>query len=227
MEKSDRGAAIVTVLVVVAFITVIATTLLYVTGLNYRMKNVDYQNKISFYSGEIPMEEIKARFAWDLADSCGIAYGKTMGEYVGNSEGNRAEMFRKQVALDLQKKWNDDKDALGGDWASLIQSYVDTAYAAGISITYPDPLPVGYTPILYDEVKGTITFRGISLSYEENGYLTRLSTDVLIVIPELDWSAQSSRTSFSGMNADEIQQALKRETIDTSDCVVYINWSKD
>ena len=64
--KDNRGAAIVTVIVVSAFITIIATTMLYIAGRNYISKQTDYQNKISFYQAEEVLDKLKAYLVEEL-----------------------------------------------------------------------------------------------------------------------------------------------------------------
>ena len=44
IKSDNRGAAIITVIIVCVFISVIATTMLYITSRNFMTKQVDYQN---------------------------------------------------------------------------------------------------------------------------------------------------------------------------------------
>ncbi|MDE6518408.1 MAG: hypothetical protein K2L18_11285, partial [Acetatifactor sp.] len=65
-KLNNDGSAIVTVLVVVAFITILATIMLYVSGMNFQMKVADYRTKESFYQAETPVEELRAQLVKDV-----------------------------------------------------------------------------------------------------------------------------------------------------------------
>lgn len=53
--NDNRGAALVSVLIAVAFIAILASTLLYMTYSNYKMKVVNYESKVNFYGTEHDM----------------------------------------------------------------------------------------------------------------------------------------------------------------------------
>lgn len=50
--KNDRGAALVSIMIAVAFITILATSILYISLNNYKMKVVNYESKVNFYETE-------------------------------------------------------------------------------------------------------------------------------------------------------------------------------
>ena len=225
-DRKNRGSAMVTVIIVAAFITIIATTLLYVTAMNFQMKQVAYQNQTVFYDGETALEEVRGRITEDFTRACQTAYGQVMSQYVLKDEGNRAQLFRRMVYEALIASWNSDRGT--DDWPIYIKEFVESKYQSGITIAYPDPLPYeGYSPIEYDEINGIILLKGIVLEYEKDGCFTRMTTDVYIHIPILDWSVQESKSSFEGTDAEENLKKLERQYIDASKCVVFTNWSKE
>ena len=59
-KKDNRGAALITVVIVLLFISILCTLILYVSAVNYRMKKADYLAKVSFYSSEIPLENMES-----------------------------------------------------------------------------------------------------------------------------------------------------------------------
>ena len=59
-KLNNKGSALVTVVIVIAFITILATLILYLSVMNFQMKANDYRTKESFYGAEIPLEEIKS-----------------------------------------------------------------------------------------------------------------------------------------------------------------------
>ena len=50
--NNNKGMAMVSVLIAVAFITILATALLYISFNNFQMKVVNYESKVNFYETE-------------------------------------------------------------------------------------------------------------------------------------------------------------------------------
>lgn len=56
-KLNNDGAALVTVIVVITFISILATVILYSSGMNFAMKTTDIKTKVSFYDAETAMEQ--------------------------------------------------------------------------------------------------------------------------------------------------------------------------
>ena len=109
--KDNRGAAIVTVIVVSAFITIIATTMLYIAGRNYISKQTDYQNKISFYQAEEVLDKLKAYLVEDVSDAFEYAYADTMANYVDHKGTPNVESYYARSYTEKLKKIWDGREA--------------------------------------------------------------------------------------------------------------------
>ena len=72
--KDNRGAALITVVIILLFISILCTLVLYISSVNYRMKKADYMAKVSFYSSEIPLETMQTR----LVEPASISYSYAM-----------------------------------------------------------------------------------------------------------------------------------------------------
>ena len=68
--KDNRGAALITVIIVLLFISILCTLILYISSVNYRMKKADYLAKVSFYSSEKPLENMQS----NLVEPVSISY---------------------------------------------------------------------------------------------------------------------------------------------------------
>ncbi|MDE7207365.1 MAG: hypothetical protein K2N90_09470, partial [Lachnospiraceae bacterium] len=68
IKLNNRGSALISVLVVTTFITIIATTMLYMAAMNYQQKLTDYQNKESFYDAEKSLDELKSLLVADVQE---------------------------------------------------------------------------------------------------------------------------------------------------------------
>lgn len=223
----NSGSAMVTVIVVAAFLTVIATTLLYVTAMNYRIKDAAYRNQRNFYEGETALEELRGRVTQDFTEACRDAYVQVMAQYAAlGDEGNRTGKFRELLNQALKKKWNYDTLNTSDEWNAFLKGLVDAPYKGYISFRYPDPVPTGYKPYEYDDINGAIYLKDVALKYESEGCLTIIYTDICMDIPRLDFSLQKSESSLEGTD-EEKQQKLLRQLIDASDYVNYSNWSKE
>ena len=77
IKLNNRGSALISVLVVTTFITIIATTMLYMAAMNYQQKLTDYQNKESFYDAEKSLDELKSLLVADVQEAYVYAYNKT------------------------------------------------------------------------------------------------------------------------------------------------------
>ena len=102
----DRGSAIVTVIVVCAFITIIATTMIYISARNFETKQVDYQNKTSFYQAEEALDTLKSLLVEDVNDSFKYAYADTMANAVDHKgTPNLSHYYAKSYTETLSSVW--------------------------------------------------------------------------------------------------------------------------
>ena len=60
LQKDNRGSAIVLVIVVIAFIGMLLSMMMYMALYNYQMKAADFRAQNNFYSAEMAMDEIRA-----------------------------------------------------------------------------------------------------------------------------------------------------------------------
>ena len=58
LHKDDRGSALAMIIVIIAFIAILATVLMFASYAGYRMRLVDKQGKNTFYTAETVLDEI-------------------------------------------------------------------------------------------------------------------------------------------------------------------------
>lgn len=73
-KRDDRGSAIVIVIIAMAMIGILATTLLWMAYMNYMIKVADIRNKNSFYSAEEVVEQVMSGLRRESAEAVGVAY---------------------------------------------------------------------------------------------------------------------------------------------------------
>lgn len=69
VKKNNRGAALISILIAVTFITIIATSLLYISASNYKMKVANSESKKNFYKGEGELMALSTKLRSSLTTS--------------------------------------------------------------------------------------------------------------------------------------------------------------
>lgn len=223
---NDKGSAIVSVIVVTAFITILATTILYTTGINYRVKANDYQNKQTFYKAEQALDELKAALVDDVSEAYAYAYSEVAAEYSQLGAGERTAEYNRLFVEYLSKLWKDGASSrvkmAGDDEVKALKDYFKskTGLDAEECLDYPEGTePDGTVAadyvVSYDDSlasKGQFIIRNVHVKHAENGYITYIRTDIALNAPDYNWNAAAS-TSGDGV-------------LRMSDYVVYMNWTK-
>ena len=246
-KMNNKGSALLTVVLVVAFLTILATTLLYVSGMNFQTKQADYQNKKSFYSGEEALEEIRANLMEDASEAALLAYNDIMMNYDALRDGDyRTIEYYNAFVTRLQEVWvSPDPLAPGDDdWLKILNG----RFAEGTNPTSPYILRLrlgnnylsasdGHTftsaeVLDVHNAEGFIRITGLQMVYvaPDTGRATIITTDLDVRAPEINWYVDQSEKSLPGVDAADIEIAAARKsknTVDVSKCVKYANWKKE
>ena len=236
-KLNNAGSAIVTVIVVVAFISILATTILYVSGMNFYMKMTDLHTKESFYEAETALEEIKAFLMEQAAEAGREAYMEVMIHYASTDGYTRYSLYQNRFLALLNEKWEAARTPVGGTErtyletiASLVSAYpvtIDDSIPAEGKFSLDMSIPNAGSMELHSE-DGYALLRGIEFAYTKDGYTTIISTDFIISVPELNWGVDAYRSAW-GTGEDgtpDDASALERETVDMTEYVQYYNWTK-
>jgi len=222
-----------TVILVVAFLTILATTLLYVTGMNFQIKQADYQNKKNFYSGETYVEQIRSGLLLEVSQAAQAAYLRTSEEFVALEDGNiRDTQYRTYFVEELENALNTQAAA---GWGTYLTS-----------LCGPDCTISGTITTEKREANGIFTIRGIEMQYVDynNGRATIISTDLEIHAPDIMWPTLSQTAlgqtkglddegfvAYDASGSPTMQtitaaEAAKGKYTDITKCVRYTNWVK-
>lgn len=235
-KLNNSGSAIVTVIVVVAFISILATTILYVSGMNFYMKMTDLHTKESFYEAETALEEIKSFLMEQAAEAGKEAYMDVMINYASTDGYTRYSLYQNRFLALLNEKWEAARTPMGGTertyletLASLVTSYpvkpIDPSAECELSLDASVP-NAGSIELHAED--GYALLRGIIFTYTRDGYTTMISTDFIISVPEINWGVDAYRSEW-GTGEDgtpDDASDLERETVDMTECVQYYNWTK-
>lgn len=215
-QLNNRGAALISVLVVTLFVSIIAATLLYTTAMNFQQKQTDYYNKKSFYETEKALDELKSVLVKDVQKAYVIAYGKTANEFLVQ-DSKRDAYYRQEFMNAMGAIWKKRVGDSGDSALAAVQDVMGGAYdfykVEGIGVYQTETGPEDA------KVKQQkFALKGVQVKYTYKNYTTFLYTDICIEPPEVVWAESYS-------DATEPSE-VSREKIAFTDYVSYVNWRK-
>lgn len=202
-KRDDRGSAIVIVIIAMALIGILASTILWASYLNYRIKTNDLKVKNSFYSAETVVEQIVAGIKKDVVSaSVNEAYQEILSNWdaLGNDD-NRQSYFITAYIEAVEDKlgiyssgsvYYYDKDILKG--------FVDANLWEGAAGNVPSR--DGYiVKQIWDEADpvfkaanevngyGSMSVKNLCVEfYNSDGLLSIINTDIAIDVPKLNFT---------------------------------------
>ncbi len=196
LKKENRGSTLVLVIVCMFFVSIIGMMILSITMINVDMKTVERKSTENFYDTETVLEELNTTLRQKTIDAYKIAYVKMLQSYVKTlDETTRQDIFFRNVinTLDLTLPYGVmNMTGLNSDILSDIIDDIDLGFS-GV-LTY-DEDGLG---IEVDVASSEIIIHGVTLEYDEDGYKTRITTDIVLSVLYPDISLGYS-TSIEGL----------------------------
>lgn len=227
-KLNNKGASLILVIVVVAFISILATTILYIAGSNFITKSTDRKTKENFYEAETAIEEIKAGFILMAAEAADKAYMKTVVEY-SSDPFTRAYNYQEYYFEELDNMWKAKKNnpAAPKKYLDLVREMVDTPYRS--SVTHTSAYTDDSFGTLERDATGKFMFiKGVKVEYiNSEGYTTAITTDISFKVPTINWSLDQSLLSPSYTPTPGVVIDSERKIYDISEFVNYSNWQKE
>lgn len=221
-KLNNEGSAIVTVLIVVLFISILATTILFIAGKNFTMKSSDRKTKESFYENEMVVESIKASIVKLASDAYEDAYNKTLTQFswtMTNTESRRAyflDCFKAKMEGDFLATTAisamDSSDAKKVKLNAYVNGLATYQGESGDIVTITALGDGSGDFIITDDINaGVVRIKGVSVEYtdSDNGFTSKISTSFAIKIPNMEASVSDA------------------EVINAGDFVTYVNWVKE
>lgn len=209
-KLNNKGAALIMVIVVISFVSIAATILLYMSAMNFYMKTTDKKTKECFYDGEAAIEQIRGTLMAYASDAAKDAYFEVMMEYGTTAPEDLQREFNELFVKNFKAKWapvsvdiNDHDQVL-----SYLVTIVDSKFSSCFAIDT--------SPCSVDETNGTFRLKNVEITYTDvAGYTTIISTDYVVQAPGINFSMDPSAMAASG-----------GPTIDLVDYVTYNNYTK-
>jgi hypothetical protein len=222
VKNDNRGAALVTVLVVTAFVSIIATTMLYITSRNFIVKQVDYNNTTSFYEAEEALDSLKALLVQDVSNAYMYAYADAMSNYLDFNKEIK-EYYANSYFDRLEYYWK-DRASTYSDFTTCVKKYM---LDNGVDENVVKCITEVGSYKTHSE-SGKFVIMGVKAEYtDENGYSTYISVDIGLEAPDVDFDMIVS-TSDGKTDSDKSSTGGTGSSnpIDIASCVKYMNWQR-
>ena len=198
-KRRNRGSSIVIVIIAMAMIGILATTLLWMSYINYKIKVNDIRNKNSFYSAEMVMEQIVAGLQKEASDSVAVAYQEVLSNWDElQSESNRYSSFASTYLDTLVKHLRDTDKGDGYYKRDILKGYVDTTVWDHVNQTAwdngtDDTDETKKKPPVMELVNGnSLILRNVFVSYMDEDRLSIVNTDLRLDVPEIVFTQSGS-----------------------------------
>ncbi|MDD6810952.1 MAG: hypothetical protein PUD93_03655 [Lachnospiraceae bacterium] len=228
-RKDNRGASIVLVIIAMAMIGILASTMLWMAYLNYMIKLTDLKTKNSFYSAETVMEQIMAGMQHEASAAVSLGYQDVMKNWENyEGEGGRFQAFA-DVYLDTLIAYLKDSSKGNGYYdPAVLEEFIDDSLLPGMNMVTDTSSPE-YANSWYNSSRKmelvnnyTLILRDIKVSYTDgNGYVSMISTDICIDVPKLVFQYNSAddklyEYSLIGNEGIETKAGVGASTIEGS-----------
>ncbi len=196
-RRDDRGSAIVIVIIAMAMIGILATTMLWMAYMNYMIKVADIRNKNSFYSAEEVVEQVMSGLRRESAEAVGVAYRDVLANWDNlESEEARSNVFMTTYLDTLVDKLKDPARGAAYYDRTILEAYVDAGIfqrgtaAAGVDgdawdhgNPLGDPLGDSVMEIVNDN---SIILKNIYVScIDDDDRVSIVKTDICLDVPKL------------------------------------------
>ena len=198
-KKRNSGSSIVIVIIAMAMIGILATTLLWMSYINYKIKVNDIRNKNSFYSAETVMEQIVAGLQKETSDAVAVAYQEVLSNWEElGSESNRYSSFASMYLDTLVKHLRDSEKGDGYYSRDILEGYVDTTIWGNVNQTAwnngtdETDASKAKAPVMELVNGNSLILRNVFVSYMDGDRLSIVSTDLCLEVPEIVFTQSGS-----------------------------------
>lgn len=163
----NKGAALVTILIAVTFMTIMASSLMYMAYMNYLTKSMRYSSRDNFYTDEFALDELSTALQQTAANENNMLDARrAILDGVGKTSRDGHNAYTESVVASLIQVAKQE--------AGIDDITVSCAYAQGGVLT-EDSL---------EEGSDYIKLRGVMITAKTvEGYQSTITSDITIVFP--------------------------------------------
>lgn len=199
LEIQNKGAGLVSVIVAIAFVAILGSIIISATMSNYRMKQTNLSTKESFYYAEKALDEVRIGLQNLVSEAIRSSYLEVMENYSAYDVETKKDLME---SVFYETIWSNlavnpvTHDAY--DLTKLSSYLIETSWQGG-------DLATGYGTILSSQNNEMITYenegivlKNLEVYYrDEMGYVSKIQTDIKLVIPDLQFANNTTLTDIS------------------------------
>ena len=198
--SDNKGSTLITVIVAIAFVTILTSIILGTTVVNVRMKGIDSRTKDDFYYAERSLNDIFTGLGQELAIEAGKQYELAF-EKVG-TDFDLAEKAEREFHTEFMTKAKDLMDSLTVD---KLEEYILPASRGHVA---------GLDGVVIQKKDGS-SASGISEAYrvvlknvqvyveDATGFRSTIATDMVVTLPTVDFLGTNADVSDYGLIANK------------------------
>ncbi len=202
--NDNRGSTLITVIVAIAFVTILTTIILGTTAVNVRMKGIDRRTKDDFYYAEKSLNDIYTGLGQALAKDAADQY-----EAVFKELGNDVDGFDLNMAENAEIKFrrafmSDAHTTISGITAGDLEEYIlDTSKGHVESIGAVEYQTKDGGATTADDAY-RVVLKDVQVYVEDTGgFRSTITTDIVINVPTVDFLGTNADVSDYGIIANE------------------------
>ena len=194
--RDDRGSAIVIVMIAMAMIGILATTILWASYLNYRIKINDLKVKNSFYSAETIVEQIQAGVKKNVSEAINEAYQEVVSNWDAlGTDANRESYFLTVYIKAVEERFITPTCPSGRYDKNILKKFIDAVWwdtdnpnGHIVEDTWNNAIPT-FKAANSTNGYGSMVLQNICVEfYDSEGYLSIINTDIAIDVPKLHFT---------------------------------------
>lgn len=207
-ENTNSGFSLFSVILAVSFVAILVLALMYLSLVNFRMRQTELKTKNSFYSAEQALEEIRTGLQQMEGDALGNAYVRVLEAYavtnVSNAVEERSTRFKELFLRNLVNALVDPSK----DTHSITFNYYDiNVLKSFVSMDKLQPgeslliEPVPAEQVLTGSMDNGVLLRGIQVTFVDAGGKTSIiRTDIRMGVPNVNFIQSSDLPDLLNMS---------------------------
>lgn len=196
-QRSNSGSAIILVIIAMAMIGILATTLIWMSFINYKIKTNDIRNKNSFYSAETVMEQIVAGLQGKASEAVAASYHEVLSNWEDlENESNRFAEFSNTYLEVLAKELQSPSLGTGYYDRDVLKNFVDSDIWTSVEQAAWDngneSTETKLDPVMEIVNGNSLVLRNVFVSFTSAGRLSVISTDLCLDVPKVVFEQSST-----------------------------------
>lgn len=193
LSRNNKGSSLVLVIVVLAFVGILATVALWTSLTNYQMKVTDTNVTDNFYSAEGVLDQVCVGLQTDVSDALEMAYLDVMQNYAERTEDERSAEFKNLYTTTLCEglKYGtavnvNGVNVMGNRLCDLkkLKKYVSSKVLNDSSVTLKNADDGSEDYCLLNVVTNGVVIKNLVVEYiGDTGDLSIIQTDILLQMP--------------------------------------------